>query len=174
MEKMCNVILSLGSNIEPRLGWIEKAVQEISALPGIHNLHRSPLYETPPQDVPEAFRDRPFLNGIVTFETRIAPPALLKATQAIETRLGRTRDGTYGSPRTIDIDIIDIEGVRVATPELTLPHPRAATRRFVLQPLADLLPDHRLSGHDETVSEHLLNLSHEGTKGTKVLFPSPS
>ncbi|MCL2104352.1 MAG: 2-amino-4-hydroxy-6-hydroxymethyldihydropteridine diphosphokinase [Kiritimatiellaeota bacterium] len=159
-QPMRKVILSLGSNIEPRREWIEKAVQEIAALPDIRDLRQSPLYETAPEDVPEEFRDQPFLNGIVTFETRVpCPREFLKILQAIEDRLGRTRDGVHGSPRTIDIDIIDIELMRVIRPELVVPHPRAAKRRFVLQPLVDLLPDHRLFRHDGTVSELLQQLA---------------
>jgi 2-amino-4-hydroxy-6-hydroxymethyldihydropteridine diphosphokinase len=145
MSKTHRVILSLGSNIAPRFEWIEKAVQEISALPSVRDLRISPLYLSDPENVPDKFRNQPFLNGIVIFEMRVQDPLdFLKTLQAIENRLGRTRDGTYGSPRTIDIDIIDIEGSRDARPYLIRPHPRAATRRFVLQPLADLLPDHRL------------------------------
>ena len=153
-QPMRKVILSLGSNIEPRRDWIEKAVQEIAALPDISDLRLSPLYETSPEEVPEEFRDQPFLNGIVLFEACVrCPRKFLKTLQAIEDRLGRTRGVPPGSPRTIDIDIIDIEKMRVLRPELIVPHLRAATRRFVLQPLVDLLPDHRFFGHDKTVSE---------------------
>ncbi|MCL1920748.1 MAG: 2-amino-4-hydroxy-6-hydroxymethyldihydropteridine diphosphokinase [Kiritimatiellaeota bacterium] len=152
------VILSLGSNIAPRHEWIDKAVQEISTLPDARDVRRSPLYETAPDDVPEAFRDQKFLNGIVTLETRIHPLEILKATQAIEDRLGRTRDGTHGAPRTIDIDVIAIDNVHVQYPDLLVPHPRATARRFVLQPLADLLPDYRLMRQTLTVSELLQQL----------------
>ena len=152
------VILSLGSNIEPRLEWIDKAVEALSALPNVRDVRRSPLYETVPDDVPEQFRDQPYLNGIVTLEASMHPLKLLKATQAIERRLGRKRNGVHGSPRTIDIDIIAIDNVRVARPELLVPHPRAMTRRFVLQPLADLLPDFRFPGQTQTVSDLLRQL----------------
>ena len=159
-QPMRTVILSLGSNIEPRNDWIEKAVQEIAALPDVRDLRRSPLYLSDPENVPEESRDQPFLNGIVTFKTRVSDPRkFLKTLQAIEKRLGRKHDAPPGSPRTIDIDIIDIEKMRVVRPELLVPHPRAATRRFVLQPLTDLLPNHRFFMHDETVSDLLLKLS---------------
>jgi len=148
-------VLSLGSNIEPRLAWIEKAVGEISALPDVRDVRCSPLYESVPDGVPEAFRDLPFLNGVVTLETRTPPHEFLRAVQGIERRLGRTRDGTHGSPRTIDIDIVAMGDVCIATPDLTLPHPRAMARRFVLQPLADLLPDFRFPGQGLPVGELL-------------------
>jgi len=155
---MRRVILSLGSNIEPRLTWIDKAVEALSALPDIRDVRCSPLYETAPDNVPEMFSNLPFLNGIVTLETRMDPLRLLKVTQAIEKTLGRMHGGVHGAPRTIDIDIIAIEGVRVARPELTVPHPRALTRRFVLQPLADLLPDFHFPDHTQSVSEILAQM----------------
>ena len=155
---MRRTILSLGSNIAPCRVWIDKAVEALSALPDVRDVRRSPLYETVPEDVPELFRDLSFLNGIVTLETRTPPLEFLKVLQGIEERLGRTRDGIHGTPRTIDIDIIAIDHVRVATPDLLVPHPRAMTRRFVLQPLADLLPDYRFPGQTETVSEMLRRL----------------
>lgn len=157
-QPLRRAILSLGSNIEPRLAWIEKAVKALSAQPDFCDLRRSPIYETVPEDVPEAFRAQPFLNGIVTLKTRLVPDALLKATQAIENSLGRTRDGTRNAPRTIDIDIIALGDIVVIAPDLILPHPRAATRRFVLQPLADILPNYRLPGQTATVSELLQQL----------------
>ena len=156
---MRRVIFSLGSNIEPCRTWIDKAAEALAALPDARDVRRSPLYETAPNDdVPEMFRNLPFLNGIVTLETRTHPLELLKVTQAIENSLGRTHDGVHGSPRTIDIDIIAIDNVRVARPELLVPHPRAMTRRFVLQPLADLLPDFRFPGQTQSVSDLLREL----------------
>ena len=155
---MRRVILSLGSNIEPRLRWIENAVEELSALPDVRDVRRSPRYETDPDGVPEMFRNMPFLNGIVTLETRTPPLEFLKLIQAIENRLGRTRDGTHGTPRTIDIDIIAIDNVRITRPELIIPHPRAMTRRFVLQPLADLLPDFHFPGQTQSVTDLLRDL----------------
>jgi len=153
---MRRVILSLGSNIEPRREWIAQATQAIANLPGIRNLCCSPLYETLPEDVPEEFRTQLFVNGIVTFEACVpCPREFLRTLQAIEDRLGRTRDRGKGVPRTIDIDIVDIERMRVARPDLFVPHLKAATRRFVLQPLADLLPGHRLEGQTATVRELL-------------------
>ena len=152
------VILSLGSNIEPRREWIEKAVDALSALPGVRDVRCSPLYETAPEGVPEALLDRPFLNGVVTLVTGMEPHDLLRATQTIEARMGRVRDGVYGSPRTVDIDIITFGDVCIDIPTLRIPHPRAAVRRFVLQPLADLLPDYRLPGQTQTVSEILARM----------------
>ena len=156
MDKM--VILSLGSNIEPRREWIEKAVGALALVAGVRDVRCSPLYETVPDGVPVAFREMPFLNGVVTLVTGMEPLALLEATQAVEARLGRVRDGVYGSPRTIDIDIVAFGDVCVNTPTLVIPHPRAVTRRFVLQPLADLLPDYRFPGQTLTVSEILARM----------------
>jgi len=156
---MRRVILSLGSNIEPRRTSIDNAVDALSALPDVRDVRRSPLYETAPDGVPETYRDQPFLNGIVTLETRMPPLKLLKALQEIEKRLGRKRGETHGTPRTIDIDIIAIEDMRVLIPDLIVPHPRATARRFVLQPLADLLPDFRFPGQTQSVRELLEGMS---------------
>lgn len=91
--------------------------------------------------------DRPYLNIGVLLDTDLEPHALLHATQDIERRLGATphRDATGAYiDRNLDIDIIDIDNIRVDTSDLTLPHPRARLRPFVLEPLRQLLPGHPL------------------------------
>jgi len=153
------VILSLGSNIEPRKAFLEKALQELTALPDTHHLRCSSIYETEPVGVPEAECGHLFLNAVVVLETSLTPRTFLTAIHAIEERLGRTRTGLYGAARTLDIDIISFGDTILNTPDLTLPHPRAHHRAFVLQPLAELLPDYRLPGHPQTVTQLLGTLA---------------
>lgn len=87
--------------------------------------------------VPPEFADLSFLNSAVLIETELPPLRLLSELHAIEAQAGRVRTVRNG-PRPLDLDIILYEGITCDTPELTLPHPRAAQRTFVLEPLADL------------------------------------
>ena len=151
----CEAILSLGSNQGDRLLWLKRAGLELLALPDTRVLAISPVYETDPVGVPDGFASHLFLNCIVIVETGLAPEAFSAAVHAAEDRLGRTRSETPNLPRTIDIDIITFGGLRVASPALTLPHPHARERRFVLQPLADLRPGFVFPGDTSSVSDLL-------------------
>lgn len=157
------VILSLGSNIEPRKRFLEQALQELEALPETHHVRCSSFHETEPVGVPESERDHLFLNAVVVLETRLQPLPFLAAVQAIEERLGRTRTGRYGAARTMDIDIIAFGDTRLQTPTLTLPHPCAHQRSFVLQPLAELLPHYTLPGQQQTVTQ-LINAAYSSSE----------
>lgn len=85
--------------------------------------------------------DQPgFLNLVACFETRLAPEALLEVVLSVEERLGRVRTTCWG-PRTVDVDILLIDTLQIARPELTVPHPRMRERQFVLVPLAEIAPD---------------------------------
>jgi 2-amino-4-hydroxy-6-hydroxymethyldihydropteridine diphosphokinase len=152
------VILSLGSNIEPRKGYLDQAIQALAALSGTQHLRCSSVHETEPVGVPEAEAGLLFLNAVVVLETPLSPHAFSTAIHAIEERLGRTRDNRYGAARTIDIDIISLGYQVIDTPTLTLPHPRAHQRAFVLQPLSELLPDYKLPGQQQTVAQLLASL----------------
>ncbi len=167
------VILSLGSNIEPRKVFLEKALLDLIALPNTHHLRCSSIYETVPVDVPGAADNLFFLNAIVVLETSLAPKSFLTALQAIEDRLGRVRTGRYGAPRTLDIDIIAFGDTILNTTDLMLPHPRAHHRAFVLQPLAELLPDYRLPGHSQTVTQLLGILASSNKERNRVSRPVP-
>ncbi len=149
------VILSLGSNQGDRLAWLKRAGLELLSLPGTRCVAFSPVYETDPVGVPAEFVDTLFLNCVVIVETGLAPEAFSAAVHAAEDRLGRTRGGAPNLPRTIDIDIVAFGDLRCETPALTLPHPRARARRFVLQPLADLRPGFVFPGDTLTATELL-------------------
>lgn len=116
------------------------------------------MYETEPVDVPPAFACDLYLNRIAVVETTLETEAFSDAVHEIERRLGRTRGTEPNLPRNIDIDIIVLGSICTTSPALTLPHPRARERRFVLQPLADLRPGLILPGDDRTVAERLRDL----------------
>jgi len=145
-------IFSLGSNIEPRRATIEQACQALRQLPGINSFRVSTLQETAPVGVPEGERHLLFLNAVAVCETSLSPEELSEAVHRIESSLGRQRTAFYGAARTIDIDIIALGDLILTTPTLTLPHPRAHQRTFVLAPLAELLPDYRLPGQQQTAT----------------------
>lgn len=148
-------MLSLGSNLGDRMAWLNKACAALEKLPGVRLIGRSPVYETEPIGVPEAFAKHLFLNGVVIVETRLTSLVFSNAIHDVENRLGRVRGDTPNRPRTIDIDIITFGDLICASPALTVPHPRALERRFVLQPLADLRPDFIFPDSTRTVSELL-------------------
>ena len=148
-------VLSLGSNLGDRPVWLARARDALAASAGIHITACSLVYETEPVDVSEAFAQQLYLNQAVIVETTLDARSFSDTVHAIETRLGRTRGPLPNQPRTVDIDIITFGGLRSDAPDLTLPHPRARTRRFVLQPLADLRPDMIFPGESLTVAELL-------------------
>ncbi len=98
----------------------------------------SPLYETEPVGGPEG--QGPYLNVVVELATADSPRRLLERCRAVEEAAQRARAERWG-PRTLDADVLWVEGCTVDEPDLTVPHPRMWERRFVLQPLADLAPD---------------------------------
>ncbi len=125
------VIIALGSNLGDRAYNLRRA---IDALP-IRVVRVSPFLETEPVDAPPPM----FLNAVVTGHTQLGPEALLHQLLALEQRLGRTRRGVRNEPRVIDLDLIAHGATRIRTAKLTLPHPRAYRREFVMQPLRALL-----------------------------------
>lgn len=134
---MARAIVSLGSNIGDRAAHLKRAVELLSVLPETKLVKVSGIIETEPVDVPEEFSGMKFLNQAAVFETNLSPHEFSDRMHAIEDDMGRVRLVRNG-PRTIDIDLIDFGGVKMDDPELTLPHPRAKERDFVLVPLAEL------------------------------------
>ena len=137
VRKSSRAIVSLGSNIEPRAEYLQRAREALASLPETRLVRSSSIIETDPVGVPNEFADQKFLNQVAVFESSLAPEDFSRRMHAIEDGLGRTRTVRNG-PRTIDIDLIDFGGLSVSTPELTLPHPRARQRDFVLKPLQEL------------------------------------
>jgi 3-oxoacyl-[acyl-carrier protein] reductase len=129
--------IALGSNLGDRRATLDRAVARLDAVPGVHVLRRSSLYETAPVGGPAG--QGSFLNAVVEITSAIGPDDLLSSLQAIEADLGRVRTVRDG-PRTIDLDILLHGDLVIDSPHLTLPHPRLHERLFVLDPLAEIAP----------------------------------
>ena len=125
-------LLSLGSNLGDRRAHLRQAVDTLPDVVAV-----SPLYETDPVGGPD---QASFLNIVVELDTALTPQQLLGLCHRIEANAERVREERWG-PRTLDLDIIWIDGVELDTERLTIPHPRWRERRFVLAPLRDLAPD---------------------------------
>jgi 2-amino-4-hydroxy-6-hydroxymethyldihydropteridine diphosphokinase len=130
------VVLGLGSNLGDREAAIAGALSRLAAR-GFHASRLSSLYLTEPVGGPPQGW---FLNAVVAGETRQLPDELLASCLAVEQELGRVR-GVPNGPRTIDVDILFFGTLRRAGPAPVIPHPRLHERRFVLEPLAEILPD---------------------------------
>jgi len=147
---MKTIYLSLGSNIGDRAKNIAKAIEALGAR-GVGVTKESSLYETEPVELREQAW---FLNSVVKAETDLMPQQLMRALLAIEREMGRTRRVPKG-PRLIDMDILLFGSSVVRTPELEIPHPRMAERRFVLLPLAEIAPAARHPVFRKTIAELL-------------------
>jgi 2-amino-4-hydroxy-6-hydroxymethyldihydropteridine diphosphokinase len=155
-----SVYLSLGSNLGQRADYLNQALQRIAATEEIDVIRCSSVYETDPV----GYTEQPsFLNQVVQVETTLDPETLLSALQRIEQALGRKREVRWG-PRTIDIDILLYNDIRVQTEKLTLPHPRMKERTFVLVPLSEVAPSLMLPGDTVTVEERCEMLKGEGVQ----------
>nr|WP_233175565.1 2-amino-4-hydroxy-6-hydroxymethyldihydropteridine diphosphokinase [Dyella sp. ASV24] len=133
----------MGSNLGDARGQVLAAFDALAGLPQTRLLERSPLYLTPPWGV----LDQPaFINAVAHIDTALSPHDLLDALLGIERAAGRVRDGERWGPRTLDLDVLHLDGVAISDERLTLPHPRIADRAFVLLPLHDLAPDLVLPG----------------------------
>jgi 2-amino-4-hydroxy-6-hydroxymethyldihydropteridine diphosphokinase len=138
------VVLAVGSNLGDRLGTLQGCVQAIGGLPDTDVLAISPIYQTAPVGGPA---QPDYLNAVLIASTGLAPRDLLTATQGIEAQFGRVRTpGERFGPRTLDIDVISYAELRSDDPVLTLPHPRAHERAFVLAPWHDVAAGASLPG----------------------------
>lgn len=137
---MTRYAIGLGSNEGDRLAHLRLAAQEMEALGRVDAV--SSLYETAPIGGPE---QGPFLNAVAVIEAQMEPAELLSTLHGIESTAGRERAVRWG-PRTLDLDIIASDGPPVATDELTIPHPRASEREFVLRPLSEVWPEADVGG----------------------------
>ena len=147
------LLIALGANVGSRATTLQAALAALTAEVG-PLVKCSAFYET----APEGFQSpHAFLNAVAHFETTLSAADILQITQAIERRLGRTtksQDGIYHD-RPIDIDILALGDTICHTQDLTLPHPHIAERRFVLEPLTEILPDWRHPVTHATATEML-------------------
>lgn len=153
------VVLSLGSNLGDRRAALQGAVDELAVTPGLDVVAVSPVYETAPVGGPE---QPDYLNAVVLAETSLPAGALLRRAQEIEAAAQRRRDVRWG-PRTLDIDVIAYGDQTSDDPALTLPHPRAHERAFVLAPWHDADPGAELPGHGR-VAGLLAGLPRDGVR----------
>lgn len=147
---MTRALLGLGSNLDDRRRLLRDAVGSL----GVAVSAVSDVYETEPVGGPE---QGPYLNIVVEVDTDLAPGQLLDLCHRLERDAGRVRDVPWG-PRTLDVDILWVDGLTVDEPDLVVPHPRMRTRRFVMAPLADVAPDVAGPGWDAAAEGRVTRL----------------
>jgi len=144
MRPIRQAVLSIGSNLGERMDRLQGAVAALEDTPEVTMVAVSSVYETDPVDAPEG--SGKFLNAVVLIDTTLTVHTLLDRALAIEDAFGRERS-ERGAPRTLDVDVI-VVGDRVADDDqLTLPHPRAHERAFVLLPWLEIDPEGEIPNH---------------------------
>ncbi len=132
--------IGIGSNLGDRQAQCIHAVAMLGQLPDTALIRTAPLIETDPEDNAEGGS---FLNGVAEIATGLPADELLRGLQSIEAALGRPSPHPRGQARTMDLDLLLYGQAVIQTPNLTVPHPRLAERRFVLEPLAAIAPEAR-------------------------------
>lgn len=160
---MKSAYLGLGSNVGERERMLQQALTML-ADNQLRIVCVSPVYETEPVGVREQGW---FLNAVAEVELDLFPMQLLARTQRVEREMGRKRGKVHG-PRAIDIDILLFGRFVIDTPQLVVPHPRMAERRFVLEPLADLEPELRHPITRRTVREMLGDVKEQVVRRTAI------
>jgi 2-amino-4-hydroxy-6-hydroxymethyldihydropteridine diphosphokinase len=127
--------LGLGSNLGDRRAHLRAAIERLAA---VGPTRVSPVYETAPVGGPTD--QGPYLNLVVELDTDLSPRALLVLCHELEQAAGRVRTERWG-PRTLDVDVLLVDGETVDEHDLVIPHPRLWQRRFALAPLRDVAPD---------------------------------
>ena len=139
---MTRAVIALGANLGDARAALAGAVEAIAVLPGVALHAESSVYSTAPIGGVE---QPDYLNAVVIVDTTLSPRELLDCLHDVENSWHRTREVRWG-PRTLDLDLIDYAGVTSDDPELTLPHPRAHERAFVLVPWQEADPEAELTG----------------------------
>ncbi|WP_030323911.1 2-amino-4-hydroxy-6-hydroxymethyldihydropteridine diphosphokinase [Streptomyces sp. NRRL B-3229] len=159
-------VISLGSNLGNRLETLQGAVDALEDTPGVRVKSVSPVYETEPWGV-AADSQPSYFNAVVVLKTTLPPASLLERAHAVEEAFNRVRDERWG-PRTLDVDIVAYAEVVSDDPVLTLPHPRAHERAFVLAPWHDVEPEAQLPGRGP-VAALLDTVTRDGVEARKDL-----
>ncbi|WP_329186783.1 2-amino-4-hydroxy-6-hydroxymethyldihydropteridine diphosphokinase [Streptomyces sp. NBC_01428] len=152
-------VISLGSNLGNRLETLQGAIDALEDTPGVRVKAVSPVYETEPWGV-EPDSQPSYFNAVVVLRTTLPPSSLLERAHAVEEAFHRVRDEHWG-PRTIDVDIVAYADLVSDDPVLTLPHPRAHERAFVLAPWHDVDPEAQLPGRG-AVAQLLTTVTRDG------------
>ena len=135
--------LAVGANLGDRAQTLRAAVAEIGAAHGVALVAVSPVYETDPVGGPAD--QPPYLNAVLVADSTLDPAALLALARSVEDAHGRVRVERWGA-RTLDVDVLAVDALTSDDPVLTLPHPRAHERAYVLAPWADVDPDFAVPG----------------------------
>lgn len=154
--------VAFGANLGEPIETLRAAAVALGRRPGLELVAGSPVYRTRPIGPPG---QPDYANAVARVQTALAAEALLDVMHGVEAEFGRVRDVRWG-PRTLDLDLIWYEGEERADERLTLPHPRAHEREFVLRPLADLDPDLVLRG--KRAGDWLAGLEPQGVVATGV------
>lgn len=154
-------VLGLGSNLGDSFAILNGAVADLEAAEGIEIIAASPLYATDPVGGPQ---QDPYLNAVLIARTSLDDHQLLAATQAVEQNWHRMRDVRWG-PRTLDVDILAIDDEQSDDPDITVPHPRAHERAFVLVPWLAVDPEAAIAGRGR-VEELLVGMDITGVRVT--------
>lgn len=149
-------LVALGSNLGESRRILDTAMSRLQRF--ATSLQRSSLWQSSPVDCPP--ESPPFVNAAAALETLAGetPESLLQKLQALERELGRQPKQVLNEPRHIDLDLIAFGDETRATPRLTLPHPRAHLRRFVLEPLNEIAPNVILPGQSLNIGELLARI----------------
>ena len=150
-----HALVALGSNLDAPVIQLKRAILHLQR----HSEGAfvcSSIYRTPPHAMPEGTPD--FANAVVRLETTQSGPELLSFLNSLEVFFGRPADHEKNVSRVLDLDLIALGEVTCQSETLTLPHPRAAQRDFVLQPIVEIWPDYRLPGFDASASQLLAQL----------------
>ncbi|MEU3278797.1 2-amino-4-hydroxy-6-hydroxymethyldihydropteridine diphosphokinase [Streptomyces antibioticus] len=159
-------VISLGSNLGNRLETLQGAVDALEDTPGVRVKAVSPVYETAPWGV-EPGSQPSYFNAVVVLKTTLPPSSLLERAHAVEEAFHRVREERWGA-RTLDVDIVAYADVVDGDPRLTLPHPRAHERAFVLAPWLDVEPEAELPGRGP-VAALLDTITREGVTARQDL-----
>jgi len=158
MRPIRPAVLALGSNVGDRLANLQGGINTLADTPGVHVVTVSSVYESEAVDSTDGAPD--FLNAILLADTTLSVSLLLERAQAVESAYGRERT-VRNAPRTLDIDLIVVGDRLSDTPELTLPHPLAHQRAFVLVPWMEIDAEASIPGQGK-IADLLTDLDKSG------------
>lgn len=143
MTPRARAYVALGSNLDSPIAQVRRGIAALERLRDSHLIRCSSLYRT----APVGFTDQPdFINAACAVDTALEPRAMMRQLLDIESAHGRTRGPISGGPRTLDLDLLLYGDLALASPELTLPHPRLHERAFMLYPLCEIAPTLEIPG----------------------------
>lgn len=158
------VALGLGANLGDRLAALQAAVDIVCQDPQVNPIAVSPVFQTKPVGGPA---QPDYLNAVLVVSTQLVPLEVLALAMLAEFSLGRTRK-VHWDARTLDVDVLSYDDCISDDPLLTLPHPRAAQRAFVLVPWASVDSDYVLPGSGQTVAQLLAALDSEDVADVRL------